>query len=427
MKQQPAGLWRHSDFMKLWLGQTVSQFGSHISGAALPFVAFLTLGATPLQLGILGALGSLPILLFGLVAGVWVDRLRRRPILIGADLGRALILGTIPLAALLGALRIEWLYVVAALTGLLTVFFDVAYATILPSLVERRQLVEANSKLSTSGALAEIGGPSLAGFLVQLISAPFAILIDAVSFLLSALGIILIRTPEPPPPPVAERRPLLGDIAEGLRLVLRQPILRALAGSAATSTFFGNFIGVLYSIYCVKELGIPPARVGVMIGLGGVGAVIGALVTGPITRRFGVGRSIIGAILFAVTVNAMIPLVWGPPLLVAGILMATQVIGDIAWPVHSINEQSLRQAIVPDRLLGRANASMQFLIGGLAPLGALLGGWLGEVIGMRPTLWIAIGGLLLSTLWLIFSPVRDLRETPDAPGAPPDALSAEAA
>lgn len=414
MDGRPGGLWRHPDFMKLWLGQTVSQFGSHITGAALPFVAFLTLGATPVQLGILGAMGSLPILLFGLVAGVWVDRLRRRPILIGADLGRALILGTIPLAAVLGALRIELLYVVAALVGILTVFFDVAYATILPSLVPRRQLVEANSKLGSSSALAEIGGPSLAGFLVQLISAPFAILIDAVSFLVSAAGIGLIRTAEPPPPR-GERQHLGRDIAEGLRLVAGQPILRALAGSAATSTFFGNFIGVLYSIYCVQELGIPPALVGIMIGLGGVGAFFGTLVTGSVTRRLGVGRSIIGAILFATVINAAIPLAWGPPLLVAGILMATQVIGDIAWPVHSINEQSLRQALVPDRLLGRANASMQFLIGGVAPLGALLGGWLGETIGMRPTLGIAIGGLLLSTLWLIFSPVRTLRAMPAAP------------
>ncbi len=426
MEGRRSGLWRHADFMKLWLGQTVSQFGSHITGAALPFVAFLTLGATPLQLGILSALGSLPILVFGLLAGGWVDRLRRRPILIGADLGRALILGTIPLAAVLGMLRIEWLYVVAALTGILTIFFDVAYGTILPVLVPRHDLIEANSKLGTSSALAEIGGPSLAGFLVQLISAPFAILIDAVSFLLSALGIALIRTVEPPPPPAAERRPLRHDMAEGLRLVLRQPILRALAGSAATATFFGNFIGVLYSIYCVKELGIPPALVGVMIGLGGVGAFIGTLVTGPLTRRVGVGRSIIGAILFATVVNATIPLVWGPPLLVAGILMATQVIGDIAWPVHSINEQSLRQALVPDRLLGRANASMHFLIGGLAPLGALLGGVLGEEIGMRPTLWIAIGGLLLSTLWLIFSPLRHLHDTPATP-VEIDAGAAEAA
>jgi MFS family permease len=422
MRGRRSGLWQHRDFMKLWLGQTVSQFGSHITGAALPFVAFLTLGATPLQLGILGALGSVPILLFGLFAGVWVDRLRRRPILIGADLGRALILGSIPLAALLGVLRIELLYVVAALVGILTVFFDVAYASILPSLVTRHELVEANSKLGSSSALAEIGGPSLAGFLVQLISAPFAILIDAVSFVLSAAGIILIRTAEPPPPPAAERRPVLRDMAEGLRLVLRQPILRGLAGHAATMTFFGNFIGVLYSIYCVQELGIPPAIVGVMIGLGGVGAFIGTLIVGPVTRRLGVGRSIIGAVLFGTLVNMMIPLVWGPPLLVAGILMMTQLVGDIGWPVYSVNEQSLRQAIVPDRLLGRANASMQFLTGGIAPLGALLGGWLGEVIGMRPTLLIAIAGLLLAILWLIFSPIRQLRDPPAAPiEAVPDA------
>jgi MFS family permease len=401
--------------MKLWLGQTVSQFGSHITGAALPFVAFLTLGATPLQLGILGAMGSLPILLFGLVAGVWVDRLRRRPILIIADLGRALILGTVPLAAVFGVLRMEQLYLVAALTGILTIFFDVAYGTILPSLVQRPQLIEANSKLGSSSALAEIGGPSLAGFLVQWISAPFAILIDAVTFLLSALGIGLIRTAEPPPPPAEERQPILRDISAGLRLVLRQPILRALAGNAATATFFGNFIGVLYSIYCVKELGIPPAVVGVMIGLGGVGAFIGTLITGPITRRVGVGRAIIGGVLFGTAVNTIIPLVWGPPLLVAGILMMTQIIGDIAWPLHSINEQSLRQALVPDRLRGRANASMHVLIGGLAPLGAFLGGWLGEVIGMRPTLWIAFGGLFLGSLWLIFSPILHLRETPAAP------------
>src|SRR5205823_6920973 len=232
MPQYRTGLWKNPDFVKLWLGQTVSHFGSGITGIALPLTAVLILAATPIQMGILGALDGVSVLVIGLVAGVWVDRVRRRPLLIATDLGRAFILGTIPLAALLGVLRIGQLYVVAALAGMLTVLFNVANPAFLPSLIPQESLVEGNSKLGMSDSLAEIGGPAVAGPLVQLISAPFALLFDALSFLFSACSLGLIRTPEPPPRAGEQRESLWSDLVEGLRIVLKNPLLRALAASA---------------------------------------------------------------------------------------------------------------------------------------------------------------------------------------------------
>ena len=241
------------DFTKLWLGRTVSELGSGIGGTALPLAAVLVLKATPLQMGLLAAIGAAPVLVVGLPAGAWVDRLRRRPILIAADVGRAVLLISIPLAALLHVLRIEQLYVVAALVGVLAVFFDVADQSFLPSVVPRESLVEANSTLGASASVAEIGGPALAGVLVQWLSAPVAILFDAVSFLFSALCVGLIRAPDPPPQRIEQRQSLGRDIAAGLRLVLRHPVLRALAGSSGTFNFFGSFVGALYFLYAIRR------------------------------------------------------------------------------------------------------------------------------------------------------------------------------
>src|SRR3989440_7231968 len=252
MRHYRIGLWKDSDFVKLWLGRAVSNFGSGITGIALPLTAVLVLGATPIQMGILGALDGVAVLVIGLLAGVWVDRLRRRPLLIAADLGRAFVLGTIPLAALLGVLGIGQLYVVAALAGMLTVLFNVAHSAFLPSLIPRESLVEANSKLAMSDSLAETGGPAVAGPLVQLISAPFALFFDALSFLFSACCLGLIYTPEPPAA-LKQRKSIWSDLVEGLRMVLKNPLLRALAGSAATFSLFGNFIGALYALYVIRQ------------------------------------------------------------------------------------------------------------------------------------------------------------------------------
>lgn len=409
-------LWRHPDFVKLWSGQTVSKFGSHITGVALPLTAVLTLSATPAQMGVLAALGSLPVLLIGLPAGAWIDRLRRRPVLIAADVGRALLLVSIPVAALFHALHIEQLYVVALLAGALTVFFDVADPAFLPAVVPVEQLVEGNSKLGASDSLAEIAGPSLAGVLVQWLSVPFAIAIDAATFVFSALCLGAIRVREPQPARGAERQHIGREIVGGLHMVLGQPLLRALAGTMATFTFFGNFIGTLYTIYLLRVLHVPPAAIGVLIGLGGVGALVGALLAEPIVRRLGLGKTLIAAMIFYGCTGLVIPLAGGPTVVAIGMLAAGQLIGDVAIAVYLINDVSLRQSVIPSSMLGRANASMQVLARGIGPAGALLAGILGgnAVLGMRGTILIGVLGVIVSSLWLVFSPVRTLqaRATP---------------
>ncbi len=416
-----SGLWHNPDFMKLWTGQTISQFGSRITRDGLPLAAVLTLAATPAQMGGLIAVGALPVLLVGLFAGVWVDRLRRRPIMIIADVGRALLLGTIPVAAFLGVLTIWQLYIVAALTGILTVFFDVADQSFLPTVVQREHVMEGNSKLGASDAVAEVGGPALAGVLIQLLTAPIAMAFDALSFLASALCINLIRTVEPPPKPAEQRQKVWQEIGEGLRLVLGHPLLRPLAAGSAMRSFFGSFFAALYSLYAVRELGVPPAILGLLIGLGGIGGLAGALLVGPIMRRFGPGKTLIWSLALGTGLQLFVPLAGGPLILVALFFGTAQLLGDIGGTVYAISEVSLRQSVIPDRLLGRANASMHFLVGAVSPIGPLIAGALGEIIGLQLTLLISVLGMLSSTLWLIFSPVRTLREQqllPDEDAAP---------
>ena len=406
MRHYRTGLWKDSDFVKLWLGRTVSNFGSGITGIALPLTAVLVFGATPIQMGILGALDGVSVLVIGLVAGVWVDRVRRRPLLIATDLGRAVILGTIPLAALLGVLRIGQLYVVAALAGMLTVIFNVASPAFVPSLIPPESLVEGNSKLGISDSLAEIGGPAVAGPLVQLISAPFAILFDALSFLFSACCLGLIHTPEPPPTAREQRKSLWYDLVEGLRMVLKNPLLRALAGSAGTFSLFGNFIGALYALYVIRQLGAPPIFLGLLIATGGVSALVGALLAERVVRRFGLGRTVgMGLFMYGVT-GLLIPLAGGSVALALSLLFFSQLIGDASVSIYLIAEVSLRQSIVPANVLGRANASMLLLSQGVAPLGALLAGILGGMIGLRLTILIGVLGVMLAGTWLLLSQVR---------------------
>jgi MFS family permease len=403
------GLWRHPDFMKLWTGQTISEFGSHITRDGLPLAALLALSATPGQMGALAAIGSLPVLLFGLAAGVWVDRLHRRPIMIAADLGRAALLFTIPVAALTGRLTMGQLYVVSLLAGLLTLIFDVAYRAYLPTLIERRNITEGNAKLALSSSITEIGGPGITGALVQAITAPVAILLDALSFLVSAASVAAIRTPEPPPPAVSERHHALTEISEGLRQVWNQPVLRAFAANTTFSSFFGNFYAALYGLYAIRILGLGPAALGIAVAAGGLGDLAGALLAGRLAHRVRLGRILIGSLVFGNLISIATPLARGPVFVATATLMFAQLFGDSARTIFNINELSLRQTITPDRLLGRVNSSMQLLATGIGPLGALVGGALAEVIGVRNTLWIAVAGQSLGVLWLIFSPVRRLK------------------
>lgn len=407
----PHSLWHQRDFLKLWAGQTISELGSHITGSGLQITAVLVLGASPIQMGLLAAMMSIPSLLFGLIAGAWVDRLRRRPIMIATDFGRALLLLTIPLAALLGVLRFEQLLIVIALAGVLNVFFDVAYRSYLPTLVAREQIVEGNSKLSLSVSTVEVVGPGLAGVLVQALTAPIAILFDALSFLVSALSIVFIHKPEPPPMSTAERQSIMQEIGDGLRVVASHPLPRSPAFAAGLLSFFGNFYASLYSLYAIRDLGMGPALLGLTVGMRGVGSIIGAWWAERIVRRLGMGRTFISMLLLMGMTSLPTPLASGP-LWLATTFMSLSQLGDAFRTIYFINDTSLRQAITPDRLLGRVNASTQLLVVGVGPLGAMMGGVLGDTIGVRSTLWIAALGPFLACLSLLLSPMRVLREQP---------------
>jgi MFS family permease len=403
-----------NDFARLWIGQTVSQLGSQIGGTAMVFTAILTLNASPSQLGVLGAIQAVPVLLLGLLAGVWVDRLRRRRILIAADLGRALLLLTVPLAAAAGVLRIELLYIVATLTATLAVFFDIAYPSYVPSLVPPESLVRANSRLSASESLAEIVGPGIGGALVQVISAPFAVAFDALSFLMSALWIGAIRAREPrrdnpcteaPTGIVANLRAVAHDASLGLRVSISDPILRALLGKVGTSSLAGGAIGTLYALYVVDVLGITPLVMGIVIGVGGLSSLLGAFVAERVVRRFGLGSTLLGANALSWASSFLIVLANGP--LALPLLIASQA-ADAAGTIYRINALSLRQSTAPSDLLGRVNAGARVLEGVLIPVGALLGGLLAERIGVRAALAAAMFVGAASVLWIVFSPIRSM-------------------
>ncbi|HEY0584241.1 MAG TPA: MFS transporter, partial [Chloroflexota bacterium] len=311
------GLWRHPDFVKLWTGHTISRFGSEISNLAIPLTAALVLNASAFQMGLLGTFEFAPFLLLSLFAGVWVDRVRRLPILIVADVGRFVLLGSIPVAAFFGVLRIEQLFVVGLLTGVLTVFFDVADQSYLPVLVSREHLVEGNRKLEMSRSVAAIVGPGTAGALVQLVTAPIAVAVDAVSFLASAICLLFIHAPEPQPEPQPEHhadRPgsIWAELREGLAVVLGNPLLRSIAGCTGTANLFQNAMMTVYVLYLTRDLDLGPAVVGIIFAVGGPGALLGALVAGRIAQRFGLGATIIGSSTVAALATLLVPLASGP-------------------------------------------------------------------------------------------------------------------
>ena len=404
------GLRFDPDFLKLWAGQAISQIGSNITAVGLPITAILVLKASPLQMGFLAGASAAPVLVCGLFAGAWADRLRRRPLLVAADLGRAVVLGMIPLSAALGRLTIEYLYVIAAAGAILTILFDVSYQAYLPSLISRDNILEGNSKLALTESIAEIAGPGFTGVLVQLITAPMAMLFDAASFVCSAVSVWLIRKPEPQPKRTPE--PRIGrEISEGLRASWRNPLLRALVGRTATGAFFLGFGSSLYFLFVMRELGLTAALVGIIISVGGTCGSFGAFMAEGLVRRFGFGATFIGSALVIGVAMLFVPLAHGSVAVCSAFLIVSQM-GDLAWPVYTINDRSLRQAITPDHLLGRVNSAMHLVYQGALPLGAFTGGAVAQAIGVRQTLFIGALGFLLSTLWLVFSPARRLRELP---------------
>lgn len=398
LRQQP-------DFMRLWVGQTVSVFGSLLG--ALGLLAILDLEATPAQMGLLAAAESAPVLLLGLFAGISIDRMPRRPVLIVADLARCGLLLLPPLLAWLHLLRITHLYLIGFAVGALTLLFDVAYHAYLPTLVSRDRLLAANSKLAASSSVAEMGAPALGGFLVQILSAPVTVLLDALTFLISGLSISRIRTVEAPPAPAAEDGSswltIWQDVRAGWQQLLGHPILRPVTVSFAIRSFFGSFFGPLYALFVLRELGMTPVALGALVGSGGVGAFMGALVAGRLSRRLGVANTLAWSLLLNNLTGLLLLLARGPGTVAFLLLLAMQLVGDFWLSIYFIGEVSLRQMSTPDQLLGRVSASFQFLVGTTTALGLLVGGFLGSSLGVRPALTIAIGGGLLSGGWLMLA------------------------
>jgi MFS family permease len=421
------GLWRHGDFLKLWSAETVSQLGTQVSQLALPLAAILVLDASAFQVAFLTTVEFLPFVLLTLPAGVWVDRMRRRPILVAADLGRGLLLASIPLAHAFGQLTIWQLYVVGFGVGVGTVFFDVSYQSYLPSLVDRKQLVEGNSKLEVSRSGALIAGPGLAGALVGAITAPYAILVDAVSFLGSAAFLFRIRAQEERVER-SQQASMLRELKEGLRYLLGHRYWRPFAICTGTSNFFGQVGFSIFLVYAVRELELSPQLIGLSLIPLGAGGLAAALFAGRLSARFGVGPTIIGSAAVFGPASLLVPL--APASFPIPFFAASFALLGATGIVYNITGISLVQTITPERLLGRLNASRRFLVWGTIPLGALTGGALASVIGLRPTLWVGAAGSCLCFLPILLSPLRKLRDMPTEqepdPTAPPVPAAATA-
>ena len=439
-------LFRHPDFVKLWTAATISLFGTQVSQIAIPVIAVLILNVPAYQVALLGTLEFLPFLLFTLPAGVWVDRLPRRRILISGDLGRALMLATIPIAYYFNALTIWQLYVVAFVTGIFTVFFDIADQSYLPTVVERDQLVDANGKLQASVSTAQVIGQPLGGGIVGLLTAPFAVLLDAVSYVASALLIFSIRrqeragrahssgaavtaqevgeapmsgasvaaeiAAEAAQPASPERAGIRREVTECLRFVVGHPYLRSIAATTGSSNLFGSIAGAILPVFLYRDLGLTPEIVGLIGGGFGAGALLGAVTSSRVAERIGIGRTIVGSIVISGVPQLLVPLANRETALI--LIGGGGLITGWASVVYNVNQVSLRQSICPEPMLGRMNATMRFIVWGTIPIGQIIGGIVATAFGTLAAIWLGAIAGLFAFLPVLFSPVRSLRRIADA-------------
>jgi MFS family permease len=420
--EETGGLMANRDFVKLWAGETVSLIGTQVTQFAMPLVAVLTLNASVLEVGILNALRFVPVVLLSLFAGVWLDRRRRRPILICCAFGNALLIGLVPIASVTGLLSIGLLYVVTTLVGLLNMVFDVGALSFVPQLVEQRHLSQANSRLQASGAVAGISGPGLAGLLIGLITAPITLSVDAVSYLASALGLIAITRREPEPEVPQERQSVGRSIAEGLRAVYGSNVLRALlAQSAALNLFFGAVMTV-FVVYAVRDLGLTPFKLGLVLGASAVGALSGALLATRLRMALGLGRSLVVNTIVMAAAPLLMIVPRGAGLASMAILICSHLCYGINISMFNVAAITLRQTVTPRRVLARMNASYRMVLFGVPLFGALMGGLLGTAVGLRTALIISLIAMTSPAAWIFFSPVFRLREMPSGP--PPEAVPA---
>lgn len=407
----PIPLLRNASFRWFWGGEAISQLGTQFSLLAIPVLAVSLLGASEFEVGILGAAQTAAFLVVGLPAGAWIDRLLKRRVMIAADLARAVMLGLLPLLWFLGALEMWHLYLVGAVIGIATVFFDVSYQSYIPVLLPGSQVGPANSRLEATAQVAHIGGPGLAGGLLTIISAPMLLLVDAISYLVSAFAIWRVRDSERLSDP-ADREPLSREIWEGLRFVFGHPILRRIVGTTGTSNFFNTLATTLEAILILRILGLSPATLGIIFAVGSVGGLLGALATPWITKRIGEGTAVslsavaMGFALATMPLAGMFP-VAAIPLLIGGMFLMSFLV-----LVYNITQLTMRQRLTPPRLLGRMNASIRFVVWGVMPIAALISGALGTAIGVIPTMWIGTIGTLFGAGFVLLSPITRMKTLP---------------
>ncbi|HLY93947.1 MAG TPA: MFS transporter [Gaiellaceae bacterium] len=413
LRRPTGGLWSHPDFLKLWTGQSISELGSQVSQLAIPWLAAFGLHASPIEFSLLGVLGFLPFILFALPAGVWVDRLRRRQILIAGDASRAVLLSLIPILWAAGVLQIWHLLVLQFVIGVFTVFFDVAYQSYLPALIERDHLIDGNSKLQLTVSVAQVAGPSASGGLIAAITAPYAIVLDAISFIASTVFMLRMKHREELPEliPGTARPKMWPQVKEGLRWVVGNRYLRPIAACTGTSNFFGNILFSIALLYMGRSLHLSAVEVGAVFAVGSAGAIAGALTANRLQKRIGVGPAIVSvAVVFSLSGIAF-PL--APHSFPLPVLMLGSALGGFGGVIYNITQVSLRQAITPERLQGRMNAAMRWIVWGTIPLGGLLGGSIGQWIDLRTALWVGAIGNIPTSLWVLLSPVRSIREMPE--------------
>jgi MFS family permease len=403
------GLWRNPEFVKVWVGTTISAIGSQVTLLAVPLTAVLIFGAGPAETGLLTAAGAAPTLLLGLLAGAWVDRLPRRPVRIVANLGSALVVATIPAAALLGVLRLEHLYAATFLAGCFIVFSRLATSAMLPALVGRKNLLEANTNLLTSFSLAQVIGPSLAGGLVQLITPPLALVVDAMSFIASAACFWRVRLDESSSAAL-ERRGLWHEIVEGLRWLRSESILFRLTVSIGLANLAWYGVQAVVVVYATDDLKLSPALLGLSLAAAGPASLVGALVAARASRRFGLGPILVFSLSGELLSRAALLVAGGPPPVAALLVGLSQALFGFIAPLWDVNASSLRQTATPEHLLGRVSAASIFVGAGMAPIGAVLAGWIGQLAGTRVAVLETTLVTLIALVILVWSPVPRLRD-----------------
>jgi predicted MFS family arabinose efflux permease len=408
-------LWHHLDFLKFWTGDTITQFTGQVSGLALPTVAVVTLGATGFELGVLNALSLVAFPVLGLFVGVWMDRMRRRPVMIVADLVELAMLATIPVAFVFGVLGIYQLYVIAAVTGVCTLFFDVAYQSYLPSLVSKDDVLEGNQKLQISASAAQVTGPAIASGMMGLLGAAMSVIADVVGTLVGAAMLLFIRKPEPDPQANAtgQQRRFFAEMKEGIRVVTGNKLLWTQAGCTATANLGFSIFYVALILFAYRILLFTPALIGIPFSIGALGFLVGVLMSPRVTGTLGLGRSI--------ALASVLPIFELIALLATGgfkieLLGLALFVGNLGIPIYNINQVSLRQIITPNRLQGRMNATMRTLVWGTQPVGSLIGGALVTLVGITPAM--VVGAVISGSafLWIVLGPIFKLKKQPEPVG-----------